>query len=145
MTTANNATKQTSAGGRAETWFDATNWPLLLIALPQTQTDLDVERYLQLLAEYRNRKQPYGIVLNTDRSMGFTARQRRMQADHIRDGLEQSRIYLKAIAFVASASWRRGMLTAVFWLQPPPSAYEVFSTQHAAREWVKSRVDLAYR
>lgn len=128
------------ASPRADAWFDASQWPLLLVSLPQTQTDQDIERYLQVLAKYRSRQQPYVIVLDTDRSMGFTARQRQMQGEYVRAGMEESRKYLRAIAFVASAAWRRGMLTAVFWIQPPPAAYEIFTSRAEAVRWTMEKL-----
>lgn len=132
--------RKTEVSTRADAWFDASQWPLLLVSLPQTQTDQDVERYLQVLAKYRGRKQPYAIVLDTDRSMGFTARQRQMQGEYVRAGIEESRKYLRAMAFVASSAWRRGMLTAVFWIQPPPCAYEIFSSQADAVRWTLAQL-----
>lgn len=132
--------QRTSPRGRADAWFDASLWPLLVVTLPQSQTDEDVERYLHALAMYRARKEPYAIVVNIDHSMGFTARQRRMQGEYIRNGIEESRLYLKGIAFVVTSSWRRGMLTAIFWIHPPPYGYEVFPTQEQAIDWAKSKL-----
>ncbi len=134
-----------TAATRADAWFDASDWPLLRVSLPQTQTDQDVERYLHVLAQYRGRKEPYAIVIDTDRSMGFTAKQRQMQGEYIRAGIDESRKYLRAIAFVAGSSWRRGMLTAVFWIQPPPSAYEIFSSLDAAVAWASAQLTSSAR
>jgi hypothetical protein len=125
---------------RAQAWFDSSQWPLLLVTLPQTQTDQDVECYLRELAKFRGRKEPYVIVLDAGASMGFTPRQRQMQGEYVRAGIEESRTYLRAIAFVASSSWRRGMLTAVFWLQPPPGDYLIFSSRDEALPWAMEKL-----
>ena len=119
----------------AEISVDATQWPLVFVTLPAEAADEDVRRYLGQLRLLRERRQAYALVIDANRSRGFTAPQRQMQAEYIASGVELSRKYLKALAFVASSAMQRGMLTAVFWLRRPESPYRVFSTRTEAQAW----------
>lgn len=122
---------------------DATGWPIVLVVFPAQVTDQDLETYFDKLRRFRERLEPYAIVIDVTLSQGLTPTQREMQANYIKQGLRWSRRYLKALAFVADSAWRRGFLTAVFWLQKPDSPTDVFETRAKAFEWVQEKLEAA--
>ncbi len=119
---------------------DSSRWPLLQVTLPENQTDAELQAYLDELGEYRDRHEAYAVVVHLDASAGFSARQRRMQAEYIERGLQWSRKYLKGLAFVTQSSVRRGMLTAIFWIQKPESPYRIFSDADEALRWASAQI-----
>lgn len=117
---------------------DSSKWPVVRVFLPLAATDDEVREYLDTLARLRSRMEPYALIVVAGKSLGFSSKQRQMQADYIASGLHLSRTYLKAFAFVAGSAMQRGMLTAIFWLRPPEWPHKVFSTLHDAEAWVRS-------
>ena len=120
---------------------DSSRWPIVRVRLPPVATDDEVQRYLDELGELRARREPYALVMIADESRGFNAKQRQMQADYIASGMDLSRKYLKAFAFVAESAMQRGMLTAVFWLRPPEWPHRVFRTVEEASVWARTLVE----
>lgn len=115
--------------------IDSSRWPLLLVRLPPTATDEEVQAYLDQLRTFRERREPYAVIVEASASQGFSARQRKMQADYIESGIQTSRIYLKAFAFVARSALQRGMMTAILWMKPPEWPNRIFSTTGEAIAW----------
>lgn len=126
---------------QVRTWFDDKAWPLLKITLPPEPSDEEAVQYLKLLKGYRERREPYCILLDLSRATSFSPRQRKMQADHIREGLPITRIYLKGIAFVAESALKRGMITAIYWLVKPSAPHEIFPTKKEAEAWLRLRLE----
>jgi hypothetical protein len=119
---------------------DTTLWPLVRVTLPPVVSDDEVSVYLDELRVLRERREPYALILDANQSSGFTAKQRQMQADYVRAGLGLSKRYMKAFAFVASSPWKRGMLTAIFWLSGTEWPHKVFSSFEQAKDWARGLV-----
>ncbi len=119
---------------------DSSRWPLLQVTLPESQTDAEVQAYLDELRVYRDRHEPYAIVVHLGGSGGFSAHQRKMQAKYVEEGLHWSRKYLKGLAFVTQSAVQRGMLTAIFWIQKPASPYRLFSDAYDAMYWAWTQI-----
>jgi len=120
------------------------DWPLVFVTLPAVQSDEEVLDYFDELRACRVRYEPYAIVVDATASRGFSAKQRRMQADYVSEGLESSRRYLKGLAFVAPSQLIRGMLTAIFWFQRPESPHRVFTNREDAVAWARGQVEKRY-
>ncbi len=119
---------------------DTTLWPLVRVNLPPVVSDDEVSAYLDELRVLRERRQPYALIIDANQSSGFSPKQRQMQADYVRAGLALSKRYMKAFAFVASSPWKRGMLTAIFWLSGTEWPHKVFPSFEPAKEWARSLV-----
>ena len=119
---------------------DSTLWPLVIVKLPQVVTDDEVREYLAQLRAFRERREPYALIIDANDSRGFTANQRKLQAEYIQEGIALSRKYLRAFAFVAASTFQRGMLTAIFWLQRPEWPHQVFKTLDQAKAWTRYRI-----
>lgn len=120
---------------------DSSRWPLLCVRLPPSATDEEVQAYLDQLRTFRERRQPYALIIEASASRGFSARQRKMQADYIQSGMQLSRVYLRAFAFVAESAFQRGMLTAILWLNPPDWPHRIFSTTGEATAWASALLE----
>jgi hypothetical protein len=120
---------------------DGSAWPLVRVTLPPKASNEEVQAYLDELRTYRERREFWAVVVDSTASWGFNAKQRRMQADYIASGIELSRYYLKALAFVAGSQLQRGMLTAIFWLKPPQSPHRVFSSVWEAEAWARKMLE----
>jgi hypothetical protein len=129
----------------AQIIVDTSGWPVVVVHLPAAVSDEEVQLYLEALRVLRERREPYALIVDANRSRGFSARQRQMQADYIQSGIEMSRRYLKAFAFVAESPMQRGMLTAIFWIRRPEWPHGVFRTLMDADAWARSLLSPAQR
>lgn len=120
---------------------DATHWPLVRVTLPAAVSDDDVLAYLEQLRALRERRQPYALIVDAIGSGGFTPRQRQMQGEYIRAGVELSKRYLKAFAFVSASPWKRAMLSAVFWVSGTEWPHSVFASVSEAEAWARSLLE----
>lgn len=121
-------------------WLDDSRWPLLVVTLPPSPRDEDLIAYLKQLGTYRQRRLPYVLLVDATHALSFSARQRKLQSDHIRDGLPITRLYLKGIAYVAESNFKRGVITALHWLVEPPAPHRVFATKVEAEAWLETRL-----
>jgi glyoxylase-like metal-dependent hydrolase (beta-lactamase superfamily II) len=119
---------------------DDTLWPIVRVKLPPEQTDDEMRLYLDELRALRERRQPYALIIDANDSRGFTASQRKLQAEYIESGVELTRRYLKAFAFVAESAIQRGMMTAIFWLRRPEWPHAFFATVEEAKEWARDKL-----
>lgn len=116
----------------------------VVIAVPPTPiTDQHLERLLSELVGHLRKKEPYALVFDLTAAPAPTAVQRRMLSDHMRTHDLAIREYVRGLAVVTPATWVRGLITAVFWLAPPPMEYRFCDDVPAALSWARARVALA--
>ncbi len=119
---------------------DTTRFPLVRVTLPASVSDDDVRLYLDELRVIRERRQAYALIIDAVGSGGFSPKQRQMQGEYIRSGIELSRRYLKAFAFVSASPWKRAMLSGVLWLSGTEWPHRVCGSMAEAEEWARSHL-----
>jgi hypothetical protein len=119
---------------------DDSRWPIARVKLPAVASDDEVRQYLDQLRVLRDRRERYALIIDANDSRGFSPKQRQMQASYIASGLPLSAQYLRAFAFVASSAMQRGMLTAIFWLNPPRWPYRIFAHIEQAEVWARQQI-----
>ena len=113
----------------------------VVIAVPPSPiTDRLLERLLAELATHLRAKKPYALVFYLTAAPAPTALQRRMLSEHMRKYDADIREYVRGLAVVTPATWVRGVITAVFWLAPPPVEYRFCDDVGAALTWARARV-----
>ena len=125
----------------AQIEVDTTQFPIVRVTLPASVSDDDVRAYLDQLRILRERRRPYALIIDATGSGGFSPKQRQMQGEYIRSGIELSRRYLRAFAFVSASPWKRAMLSGVFWLSGIEWPHKVCGSLAEAEEWARSHLD----
>jgi hypothetical protein len=116
----------------------------VVIAVPPSPiTDQQLERLLAELVGHLRKREPYALVFDLSAAPAPTAVQRRMLGDHMRTHDGAIRDYVRGLAVVTPATWMRGLITAVFWLAPPPVEYRFCDDVAAALTWARDRAALA--
>ena len=111
--------------------------PVIRVAHNGATSDEDFERHLKTLRDsmYAANAGQRLLVIDATHSAATPATQRRMQADWMKEHADRIRKYTVGVAFVIPSGLIRGMLTAIFWIQPLPSPHEVCSTLEQALAW----------
>jgi len=111
---------------------------IVTVSPPRELTDEVVASVLHDLEARLARGGSYGLIFDLSTAGTPNAVQRQLLAGHMRKNKELIARSVRRLAVVAPSSLVRGMLTAIFWIQPPPVPYEVFGTRNEAIAWALS-------
>jgi hypothetical protein len=121
----------------AKTPYFRDEGPIVTVTPPSELTDEAVASILQGLDGCLARGAPYVLIFDLSHSGIPNAVQRATLAAHIRKNKSRSERWVWAMAMVAPSPIVRGMLTAIFWLEPLPVTHQVFATLSEARSWAR--------
>ncbi len=122
--------------------FDESAWPVVSVTWGAGEaSDDDVASLLARLAKLLERKQRFGVVLDSRQGKGVNAKQRQMFATFQTVNNPLLKQYMP-MALVLATAFQRGLLTAVNWLQPPANEQKVFSEPGPAFAWIRERLEV---
>lgn len=119
---------------------DKSQWPLLITYPIGEATDDDIEQYLEDQAQALARNAPHVVIMDASRGKAMGAAHRRRISQWVKDNAEALGTYRKGLAFVSASTVVRGILTATYWLFPPPYPYKVFSDPDRAKQWALAQL-----
>lgn len=111
---------------------------IVTVSPPRELTDEAVVSVLRDLEARLARGGSYGLIFDLSQAGTPNAVQRQLLAAHMRKNRPLIERNVRRLAVVAPSSLVRGVLTAIFWIEPPPVPYEVFSTRNEAIRWAAS-------
>jgi hypothetical protein len=114
--------------------------PIVTVTPPPELTDEALTSILHGLEDCLARGSPYVLIFDLSQSGIPNAVQRGKLAAHIRKNKPRSQLWVRGIGVVAPSPLVRGMLTAIFWLEPLGVPHEVFPTLIEARSWSRWQV-----
>ncbi|HKU41416.1 MAG TPA: hypothetical protein VJR89_24835 [Polyangiales bacterium] len=125
-------------------WIDQSRAPLYELTFPPETTD----QALTALCAARERwavRANYRVawVVNLAGVLQATANQRRLFGEHLKRFESHDKAYNQGSALVVPNTFVRGIVTAVFWLNPPSFPNQCFATPEAAREWAAEQLKAA--
>jgi hypothetical protein len=119
-------------------WISVIEYPLFQVSYPSEVTDEaltimleDLERIIFAMTA------PYAWVVDLGRTLGATAKQRKMQAESELRLREHNRQHCAGVGLHVGNSVMRGVVTAVFWLSPPVYPYCITETLEEAQRWAR--------
>jgi hypothetical protein len=116
--------------------LDTSRFPLVIVSLSGSFSDAAFDEYLQSLARASFERKEQSVVLFDATHAGMaTATQRKKHASWMNANEEPIKEYVLGCAFVIRSSIIRGVLTAILWLHPLPSAYVVLEAFDEAENW----------
>jgi hypothetical protein len=122
-------------------WILSTKDRIFEMRMPPYNTDEEVDAFCKAHVEWARKNQcPHAHVFDMRDALSLTATQRRRYAQHVIDMDPLDTRWNRGVAFIADNPIVRGIITAVFWISPPPFPYRVFRTPTEGREWLKSQL-----
>jgi len=83
----------------------------------------------------------YVLVFDLSHAAIPNAVQRQKLAAHVRDNEQEIRRSVRSVGVVLTSPIARGIVTAIFWVSPPPMPYRFFTTRAEAASWAQTLVD----
>jgi hypothetical protein len=113
---------------------DESQWPLIVCRTIGESTDEDIQAYITAheAALARGR---HVVVIDASAGKNMGHVHRRQIADWVRARSAALHERRAGLAFVSRSALVRGMLTATYWLTPPPYPTHIVSTLDEARKW----------
>jgi len=115
---------------------DESQWPIVISRSIGESQDSDISAYIAS-HEASVRRGKHVVVLDASKGQAMNTKHRKQVADWIQANarrLEQARL---GLALVSSSAVVRGIVTATYWLSPPPYRYQAFKTMDDAKEWAR--------
>lgn len=115
------------------------------IVLVTFKGEIDDALFAAHLADMTSRLQTHSkrvvVVDGTARGGSVPSSQRRMQAEWMKANEKTLKAVTLCTVFVINSSIVRGILTAIFWIQPIPTPYKIYPTQKGALHYAQELVD----
>ena len=105
---------------------------------PSVLSDADLDGLVDELNEHLALGKAYVLLFDLSRAAVPSPLQRTKLTRHIRDNDARIRRSVRGLGIVLGSTVARGMVTAVFWVSPPPVPYRTFSGRGAAAAWANA-------
>lgn len=107
---------------------------------PEVFNDSELDGALKAVHDWMLKEvdAPFGLVVDVQRPLAFSAVQRKMIADVEKSYRHVDRRYNGGQAVVVPTAVARGVLTAVYWLSPPVYPVQAVATLEEGLEWVEN-------
>lgn len=123
---------------------DVDSFPIVTVTIHGALTDAQLEEYLACMDGLGSGPPTPGVmVMDLSNAAAFNARQRKRQADWIAAQDPSRTKDSLGVAFAITSTMVRGALRAIFWLSPPPHAYEVCPSLLEAQLWAEIQLEKA--
>lgn len=111
----------------------------VVLAVPPSEvTDETLEAFLCELIARQTEPGPYAVVFDLTHAGRPSAKQRSRMSQHLQEQRGTIQRQVRGMAMVAPSAITRGVITAVFWLSPPPVEHRVFDGRDEAFHWARS-------
>ena len=119
---------------------DESRFPLVVIRFNGVASDAEFEGYLDRQSARIARDQVNAIVIDARRAGATPAKQRRRQAQWMREHAATLARWSVGTAFVIDSAMVRGLLTAILWVQPMPTPHVIVTTMEQAESWARAKL-----
>lgn len=119
-------------------WFSYVGGALYLLRFPADVDDAGTQDFIDASEAWlRELDQPVAWLIDCRdlKASSAPAHRRKMLADYEKRVAQFSKKYFVGGAFIIDNSLVRGVLTAIYWINPPVYPYKIFATEEQAREW----------
>lgn len=108
---------------------------IVWVVPPSKLSDPDLDSILEALRGHLALAIPYVLIFDLTRAGLPNALQRQRLSSHVRDHSEAIRRSVRGIGVLLTSPVVRGMVTAIFWVAPPPVPHRLFSARAEAIAW----------
>lgn len=118
-------------------------WPVVIRSFDGDYPNEEIRRWLyDDCARILARQEPH-LVINDLQRGGTDSVQRKLVAEWIRENSAMLNKYRIATGTIVSSTLVKGIVTAIFWITPPPYRHEVFANVGDAVDWANREIAAA--
>jgi len=121
--------------------IDLDQWPVVVVHWPSELSIDDVNAHFEEILDLASKRETVGIVVDMTASGMPPASLRRHAAQRLREVYGVAGRRVAGVAHVITSPLVRGLLTAVYWLSPPPFSTVVVKTRPEAIVWARHRIN----
>ncbi len=115
--------------------YNDLEWPLLIIKASGESSDRDLDRYIATLSEALSRCERHVVVVDASEGQNLKSTHRKRVAAWNQANEPALKKYRAGLVLVTESAVLRGLITAVYWLFPPPFPYRTADSIDDARSW----------
>lgn len=120
--------------------LDESNWPIVRVTWKGEVSAEDIDAHFAAMKVLIERGQRFGLVMSIIELDNPTPALRKRVTEHLANMRGPAKDVIVCNAHVVSSTTMRGILTAIYWVSPPPFLTKVFTDLFQAEEWVRSRL-----
>ncbi|MEK7704101.1 MAG: hypothetical protein AAB426_04015 [Myxococcota bacterium] len=120
--------------------LDESSWPLVRVSWTGEVSADDIDAHFAAMKTLAQRGQRFGLVMSVVDLEYPTAALRKRVAEHLKVMGAQAKDVVVCNAHVVSSAAMRGILTAIYWVSPPPFLTKVFTDPAEAERWVQAQL-----
>lgn len=117
--------------------IDKSEWPVLLVHWPAELNFSDLDLHFEEITALATKGEKIAIVIDMTWSGTPSASQRQYAAKRLKETYARAGRNIAGTAHVITSALVRGVLTAVYWLSPPPFQMTVVATRAEAIDWAR--------
>ncbi|MCC6875151.1 MAG: hypothetical protein IT378_12660 [Sandaracinaceae bacterium] len=115
-------------------------WPIVIVRWPRELSGAEIDAHFAQIGALAQRRERFVVVLDMLESGTPSATQRAHAARELKALYPTLGSYVVGVAHVIASPLTRGLLTAVYWLAPPPFQTAIVATRADAVRWAESRL-----
>ena len=113
---------------------------IYVITFLEVMTDPEYKEHLRAFTAIFDATGPLALVFDGTNARGQPASQRRMMAEWIKANRATLQSKCVALALITPNPLVRGLVTAIFWVSPPPVEHAFFSSLQEGVSWAEAKV-----
>ncbi len=122
--------------------IDDSLWPLFIVRISGTSSDMEYEESLQRLSGLLHRREPYFTIIDTSQSgtPNSAQRQRQVEFGRAHDALE--RTWGRGTAFIVTSPFVRVAMSLYFHVRPLSVPHIIVPDMGSALAWISARMEI---
>lgn len=102
---------------------DETKFPILVVNAFGDSSDEDLFSYIRALNRALRREKPHVVIVDATGGTSLKGTHRKLVAEWNKENQRDLSHFRKGLILVADSTLLRGMITAIYWIHPPPFPY----------------------
>ncbi len=115
-------------------------WPVCVDRMSGQGTDADIRAYNEQRETRLAREQLHVQVIDATRGATLNGDLRRTIADFNAKNSAAQQRWVAGLALIGDSAIVRGILHAIYWVEPPPYPYAIFAERGEALAWALARL-----
>ncbi len=120
--------------------IDERQWPLIFVDWAGPVSLEEIDAHFDQMTALMGRGQRFAVVMDIQQVLAMPAEQRKRTAARLKELAPKGERTVICNAHIVRSSLAKGMLSAIYWIAPPPFPTKVFTDRAEAEAWARERM-----